>query len=229
MGHRPRSRTVLALGCASLAVIALAPSSLFGSIEDQRARLPPAATPDGGADCSDPAAGEWIGQQYNAGSRSWQRYRLTIRRREPGANALVGEVRVHYWTGPMSQSTPPAQCAAGQQSVEVAQNATGAVDGDSLYFGGNDWRTSQVFCNRAGAISYNPDRFSGTIDRAIQEFQSVNNDGGSAVNEPVVFRRVQCPQRESERPQAVVVLPPTTPTPLPEPERRPRALFRCSR
>jgi hypothetical protein len=47
-------------------------------------------------------------------------------------------------------------------------------------------------------ILYRPDHFTGTIDPAIQEFQSVNNDGGRAVNDPMVFRRIACGEGDGE-------------------------------
>lgn len=222
-----RRRWLLTVCCGLLGAIALSPSLLFGSIEDQRARLPPAAESDAGSDCSDPASGTWIGQQYNQRSRSWQRYELSVRRVAPGSSQLVGEVRVHFWSGWYSHSTPQTDCSRNRLAAEVVQNATGTVDGLTLAFGGNDWRTSRVFCQPAGTrIAYNPDHFTGTIDTAIQEFQSVNNDGGTAVNEPVVFRRVRCGQSVAQ-PRVVVVPPPDlarAPT-----TSRPRPLFGCSR
>jgi hypothetical protein len=41
-------------------------------------------------------------------------------------------------------------------------------------------------------IGYNPDQFSGKVDPTLHEFQALNNDGGSMVNEPSVFRRIGC-------------------------------------
>jgi hypothetical protein len=217
----------LSLSCALLAAMALSPSLLFGSIEDQRARLPAAAVQDVGTDCSDPATGTWLGQQYNPRSFSWQRYELTIRRTRPGANTLVGEVRVHFWIGPYSLSTPQTDCARPFLAAEVMQNATGTINGLEIAFGGNDWRTSRVFCQPPGTrIAYNPDHFTGTIDVAIQEFQSVNNDGGTAVNEPVVFRRIRCADAAVQ--PSVVVLAPAE-SPRPANTRRPRSIFGCAR
>jgi hypothetical protein len=45
------------------------------------------------------------------------------------------------------------------------------------------------------------------------EFQSVNNDGGRAVNDPVVFRRVQCNDGEhlDSEPRIAVAPPPFYP------------------
>lgn len=232
--NRRARRAALCASCAVLSAIALAPSRLLGSIEDQRARLPPPAEVDSGADCSDPAAGVWIGQQYNGRSRSWQRYQLTIRRVAPGANALVGEVRVHFWDGWASHSTPLFDCSRPHLSAEIVQNAQGVIDGTHLRFGGLDWRTSRVFCQPRGtSVAYNPDHFAGVIDTSLQEFQSVNNDGGTAVNEPVVFRRTQCPQRSAtsgslDAPRVVVNTEGLAPPPLPRANAR-RSLFGCSR
>ena len=159
---------------------------LIASIEDQRLRLPPAATVDDNSSCADPVVGVWLGQQYNPRSISWQKYRLHIRRVTPGSAALVGEVRVLYWTGPQSVVTPPANCEGVGLSAEILQNATGTVVNNFLSFGGNDWRAGQVFCGSREAVAYNPDHFQGLINVGLQEFQSVNNDGGTAVNEPVI-------------------------------------------
>jgi hypothetical protein len=221
--HRRVYTSLLCLICAATV---LSPSLLFGSIEEQRARLPPAAIVDAGADCSDPVVGLWLGQQYNPRSRSWQRYQLDVRRTAPGSSTLIGEVRVHFWIGWRSHSEPRTDCSHNALAAEVSQRAAGVIDGLSLTFGGLDWRTTQVFCQPLGtSVSYNPDRFTGVIDPSIQEFQSVNNDGGTAINEPVVFRRIRC--AESPRAQ-VIIVPPTGALDAPNASRR-RSLFRCSR
>jgi len=79
-------------------------------------------------------------------------------------------------------------------------DARGTVtNGTHIQFGGvGSWRLDQVHC-RSGPFGYNLDNFTGDIDPAILEFQSVNNDGGRAVNVPNVFRRVRCPPRETAR------------------------------
>jgi hypothetical protein len=68
----------------------------------------------------------------------------------------------------------------------------GELDGMNLRFGGvGQWRLDETLCGSFN-FGYNLDNFSGVIDPAIQEFQSVNNDGGESINEPTVFRRIQC-------------------------------------
>ncbi len=75
--------------------------------------------------------------------------------------------------------------------------AEGHVNGNEIFFGGTSWRNDRTFCG-SPTTGYYPDRFSGTIDPAILEFQSVNNDGGPMVNYPTVFRRIRC----SDTPQS---------------------------
>ena len=70
--------------------------------------------------------------------------------------------------------------------------AQGSAGPDArIEFGGTSWRVESLFCGTA-PWNYNIDRFSGAIDATLQEFQSVDNDGGRAVNDPTVFRRVRC-------------------------------------
>jgi hypothetical protein len=60
-------------------------------------------------------------------------------------------------------------------------------------------------------FGYNLDRFSGVIDHEIEEFQSVNNDGGRYVNVPTVFRRVSCDDTKDIKPRVSVEPPPFYP------------------
>ena len=76
-----------------------------------------------------------------------------------------------------------------------------------MHFGGTSWRLTNVFCGPNPPFpDYNLDQFSGTIDPDLQEFQSVNNDGGVMVNMPTVFRRIQC--FDAPPPPRVAVTPP---------------------
>jgi len=53
-------------------------------------------------------------------------------------------------------------------------------------------RVDANICGHSTADTYNLDHFEGTIDPELQEFQSLNNDGGVHVNFPIVFRRIDC-------------------------------------
>ena len=72
----------------------------------------------------------------------------------------------------------------------MAEPAVGTYTHNRVDFRGTSYRFTQVRCSRWSR--YNLDDFSGEINAAIQEFQSVNNDGGRDRDEPYVFRRVQC-------------------------------------
>ena len=103
----------------------------------------------------------------------------------------------------------PGPCR-GRLRYRVSMDGRGVVDGNEVEFWGvGQWRLDQVICGVA-AFGYNLDHFSGAIDHEIQEFQSVNNDGGVAVNEPTVFRRIKC-CNEGANPNPEVEPPPFTP------------------
>jgi hypothetical protein len=85
-------------------------------------------------------------------------------------------------------------------------DARGTVDAlDNIFFGAyGRWRLDRMICRR-GPFGYNLDNLSGRVDHTRHEFQSVNNDGGRSVNEPMVFRRVRCHAPESRSSPEVTV------------------------
>ena len=141
----------------------------------------------------------------------WYIFTLRVRRKQPGAPQLTGEIQAHVWTGAVGDVQPPA-CRMGLSHWTVLMTAEGLVQPPGVIrFWGTSWRPEQAFCGRAPLPGeYNLDHFSGTIDPAIQEFQSVNNDGGRSVNDPTVFRRVGCADNPGA-PQVTVVPPPFYP------------------
>jgi hypothetical protein len=169
----------------ALLILALLPRDATGSIDEQRARLPPPA------DCQDTVEGTWLSVQYLARARQWYETTLYVRRASAGATDLAGDIYVHYWIGgPGDAHTPP--CRPGGFETSVKQpNARGSLEGLAVSFGATTYTIDKVQCGTSTGIYY-PDHFSGTIDTAINEFQSVNNDGHVEINEPVVFRRVSC-------------------------------------
>ena len=175
---------VVAVVLLVLAVPAMAPAS----VQEQRARLPPAAH------CDDPVEGVWKSHKYDPRFGDWYMFTLTIRRVAERPNSLTGTIHSHSWSGTPQEEEPPP-CRSGMFHWTVIMTAEGTVssDGRDIAFGGTSWRPEQAICGRApGPGEYNLDRFSGTIDPDIQEFQSVNNDGGRSVNDPMVFRRISC-------------------------------------
>ena len=164
-------------------VFVAAPGYAGGSIEEQRARLPPPA------ECEDPVEGIWVGHNFEARWAQWYIFTLEVHREEKGKEALKGEIKAHYWDGNDKDVNPPP-CRPGMRQQKVLMPAKGTVKDGTINFGGTTWKTEQSICGFPS--SYNPDRFTGKIDPATQEFQRVNNDGGRAVNVPTVFRRVKC-------------------------------------
>lgn len=152
------------------------------TVEGQRALLPAATT------CTDPVAGRWEALKYSPVRGDWVRFTLTIQRESDGA--LHGTIGSHTWSGTMFDRTPPG-CAFGGFDITVSMNASGRADGGHITFGASRYSVIANRCISFGS-DYAPDHFSGTIDVARQEFQSLNNDGFRDVNAPYVFRRTGC-------------------------------------
>jgi hypothetical protein len=196
-----------------MTLVVLSPRPLGATVEEQRARLPPAA------ECKDPIEGIWLGHYYDVRQRTWYRRSLEIRRTTPGGKELKGEIVSHFWDGSAKDEKPPP-CRPGQQMEQVVKMpSVGTVNADLLLdFGGTSWTAEPAICKR-GWINYAPDHFTGKVDPKIQEFQSVNNDGAEAVNEPNVFRRVRCFEDAAPAP--------TGPVKPPAFEPPGRSLFSC--
>jgi hypothetical protein len=197
------------LGHAAAAVLIVAAAWLVprrapATVAEQRARLPPAAECAG-----EPVAGIWRAHKYNSTYRDWVVFDLHIARDPADRSQLRGLITNHSWTGgPEQEEPPPCNRNPGWEWV-VSMDARGRVTDDlHIHFGGiGQWRLDEVRCGR-GPAGYNLDNLSGHIDEAILEFQSVNNDGGRAVNEPMVFRRIRCPPQEHAASPSVNPRPP---------------------
>ncbi|MBI2897538.1 MAG: hypothetical protein HYY06_28525 [Deltaproteobacteria bacterium] len=187
---KPRLRLVHLVATVVVLLPALAPAD----VQEQRARLPPPAA------CADPVEGTWMSHAYYPHVGQWYIFELAIRRAPPGSGTLAGEMHALYWNGDPGDSEPPT-CAPGVYRKSVHEPAVGTIDGSRIAFNGTSWRADDDFCG-APADAYNLDNFSGTIDPALQEFQSVLNAPGW-VDVPTVFRRVRC----ADSPQAPPVLP----------------------
>jgi len=199
--NRPR-RIMLGLAVTLLALLAMLahPAVAPATIAEQRARLPPPA------DCPDPVIGTWKSHAYYPGHGQWYIFTLTVQRVADNDRRLEGQVHSHYWTGGPGDEEPPP-CGPGGYHQTVIMPASGTAVGFDIEFGGDSWRSEQSLCG-SPSRSYYPDRFRGTIDPAIDEFQSVNNDGGPMVNYPTVFRRVSCLEDGDQSPGIEVVPPP---------------------
>ena len=155
------------------------------TVAEQRARLPPPSR------CDDPVAGTWKSHTFDARRDQWSEFTLTIRRVPGLASGLQGEIVNESWYGPATE-VQPGPCE-GRLRYVVSMDATGTLSfDDRVSFGGvGTWRLDRVVCGDFSG-DYFLDQFTGQLDRDLQEFQSVNNDGGVAFNEPTVFRRVAC-------------------------------------
>ena len=193
---------VALLAAGSFAAIMLFAAAAPANVQEQRARLPPPAE-----DCSDPVAGVWMSHAYYPYMAQWYIFTLTVRRTAGSPSRLEGQIHSHYWSGNETNEQPPPCDGLGFHRT-VIMPAIGSVDPSGrIEFNGTSWQHENAFCG--GATSgYNPDRFSGTIDRQLMEFQSVNNDGGAMINVPTVFRRVRCLDSTPPPPTQVQLRPP---------------------
>ena len=198
MRARPVLGGILIVGLA--AGLSLYPDRAPATIAEQRARLPPPAA------CKDPVAGVWQSHSWNEMYEEWGRFTLTIRRVEGSETALEGEMINESWYGPKTEVSR-GPCLGRLQYI-VSMEAEGSYQAGEVEFHGTSWKMEEALCAVDWGFGYNLDRFSGKIDHDIQEFQSVNNDGGRYVDVPTVFRRVSCDDPEGPTEPRVSIAPP---------------------
>lgn len=180
-----RPRRVAALAALILSLTALlVPGRAPATIAEQRARLPPPAR------CEDEVEGIWKSHSYWKTRGQWYIFTLEIHRSKNDPNHLTGTIVSHYWDGGPEDEEPPP-CHPGGYHQRVRMPGEGYIRDGVVTFGGTSWTLEKTFCGPPH-VYYYPDVFSGRIDPDLQEFQSVNNDGGPAVNVPTVFRRIRC-------------------------------------
>jgi hypothetical protein len=205
-----RTRVEGALGLVALAAFVAATAAPrrapAGTVAEQRARLPPPA------ECQDPVEGVWRSHDFRERWEEWTVFTLEIRRVD-GTDALRGTIHNHSWYGDPDHSEP-GPCD-GRLRFEVTMDAEGTTHAGTVRFRGvGQWRLEAVHCGEWDE-GYNLDDFTGPLDLERLEFQSVNNDGGAAVDEPTVFRRVAClppaPGEDASAPGVVVRPPPFYP------------------
>jgi hypothetical protein len=170
---------VVALLAALIVRVPDAPAT----VAEQRARLPPAA------ECDSEVAGKWKALIFsdNTGHR-WYEWILEIKYDPNDKTILTGMIYVDTWSGE-PDSPEPGPCTHRYKGKMVGSGSF--VDGQ-VSFGGGPFELTEEVCG--SFYGYNPDNFTGKLEPERQEFQSVNNDGGGAVNEPTVFRRIACPE-----------------------------------
>lgn len=211
MSARSRRRVVLVGLVSLMSALVLLPSLAPATVEEQRARLPPPADQ---SRCPNPIEGVWKSLRWYPGNGAWYSFVLEV---HMVGNRLTGQIDAYSWDTPpnVSEAGP---CMPGLNHWVITQTAEGTVDGLRLNFHGTRWQLRQIYCGGLHG-TYNLDNFSGVIDLGLQEFQSVNNDGGAQVDEPTVFRRIRCFE------------PPPQPHPIVRPPafRPPRRGWSCNR
>ncbi|MFV8749963.1 hypothetical protein ACNOYE_05400 [Nannocystaceae bacterium ST9] len=183
--------------------LSLVPGRGRATIAEQRARLPPPA------ECQDPVTGVWQSHSFNEMYQEWGRFTLTIRRKPGSETELEGEMVNESWYGPQTE-VQRGPCV-GRLQYLVSMTASGSYVDGRIDFWGNEWKLEEALCAVDYGFGYNLDRFSGQIDPELQEFQSVNNDGGRYVNVPTVFRRTSCSDVADPTPRVSVAPPPFYP------------------
>ncbi len=135
-------------------------------------------------------------------------------RRVAGTDRLEGTIENNLWHGDETKSEPGV--CAGALHIIVSMDAVGHVRDGQIEFGGvGQWRLDDVPCGHFSS-GYALDNFAGPLDPARSEFQSMHNDGGAAVNQPTVFRRIACTQPSGGSEPKVVAKPPSFYPPAPQ-------------
>lgn len=185
---------------AMLALMTVGVSEAPATVEEQRARLPPAA------ECPSPVAGKWKSLSFDERQRTWYEYVLEVREDPKDPSILSGTITVDAWEGPEDSPEPPVPC---RRRFRGKMPGHGSFVHGEVAFGGGEFELIGTECG-ADPV-YNPDQFTGTLDPVRHEFQAVNNDGGDAVNEPAVFRRIGCVDSERKQAGSDVAPPPFFP------------------
>jgi hypothetical protein len=225
MSRRIHESRWVGLGRLALAAFAvgtcLRPARAPATVQEQRARLPPPA------ECADPVAGKWKSHAYDDTYGEWSIFTLDIRRVDGSDEALVGAITNESWRGSAEQSQP-GPCR-GLDHLRIGMDARGTITGGQIAFTAyGQWRLEATLCGEFSGL-YNLDSFTGRIDPDLLEFQSVNNDGGRAVNHPTVFRRIAC--ADGDAPVDTRIGEPTAnvaPPPLYPPEDEPAVGCACT-
>jgi hypothetical protein len=154
------------------------------TVAEQRARLPPPA------ECESPIEGKWKAIVFSSNDFSWYEFILEVHHAKDDPAHLTGMIYVDTWLGGPEQAEP-GPCRGRRYKGKM--EGSGAFADGQVAFGGGAFQLVEVICgDQYTSVGYNPDQFTGRIEPERQEFQSVNNDGGNAVNEPTVFRRIGC-------------------------------------
>lgn len=185
---------------------------LLGTVEEQRARLPPAKE-----GCSGEIAGTWVSYAHYPQVGYW--YRFTMDIGVPASDGSVrGTIRADYWLGDADESATPT-CTENPTRQGVVQEAAGTYLDGRLEFAGIKYETDPDHpC--ATWTGYSVDAVAGHVDHERNEIQArMDDEQPHWTNIPTVFRRVDC--LDPRAPSRVI-------NPLdPPPKKRPRSWLGC--
>ena len=100
------------------------------------------------------------------------------------------------WTGFATDRRPPP-CRPGGYDHTHRMVASGTIRDNEFSFGATTDQLVRADCPNPMVLStYYPDRFTGTVDPAREELDTLNNDGHADVNAPYTFRRTACLDEE---------------------------------
>ncbi len=200
--HKTAGRWSLRAAVVAMAAcLFLLPGRAPGTVNEQRARLPPPKKCD-----DNEIEGVWKSHAYNKRYRQWTEFTLEIREVAGKKGQLKGRVLNHSWNGTDKQEQP-GPCR-GLLRFKVSMPGKGTYKNHRVRFGGTSWKLDSILCGSRWGFAYNLDNFTGEVDFERQEFQSVNNDGGRSVNEPTVFRRIKCFDKNEKPPDPSIKIKP---------------------
>jgi hypothetical protein len=180
-----------------LLALVLVPRPAPGTVAEQRQRLPPPA------ECENDVEGRWKAHVFDANYHDWHVFTLEVHRVAGSPTALRGTIQVEGWDGGPSDQAPPA--CKGRIHFTGHMPAEGRFENGKITFSGTEWQLDTLLCGRF--VGYSLDNFSGVIDKATQEFQSVNDDHNRG-EQATVFRRIGCFEDAGAPDPAVRVSPP---------------------
>jgi hypothetical protein len=177
-------RLAFAVPCAAFTLFVLWPSSAPATIEDQRARLPPAASA-----CDDPVVGEWMAFFFVDHLGEWYRVTLHVSRGE--GDALTGGIDSEGYGGDAAHPDPQP-CRPGYKHFLVHEPAQGTFHDGTIDFRGTSWSQTSAAC--VGVAGWVTDDFTGKLDTERQEFVTTDSYdmNGRHWDDPSVFRRIAC-------------------------------------
>jgi len=202
-----RARGIAIVACALVVVAAYVPERALANIEEQRARLPPPAP------CTDPVEGVWMSHAWYPHIGHWYIFKMEIHRVPRSPTALTGAIHAHYWPG--EQNVEPPVCGAVEWRRAIsAVTATGTIVGNRLQFRGTRLGPIQLLCGPPPTTENVLATWTGTLDPALHEFQSVLDAGPTWVAVPTVFRRIRCltPEQSAPQPHVEIRPPPIAPS-----------------